>query len=95
MLAALLDGHGVPGTVLTASATCQYLTAGAGRPPDPQWAWSALVVLERTGLVAVDAAGAPPTAWVSPALQAAARAVAPPDLLDRAARAAADALVQA
>ena len=96
VLAALLDGHGIPGTVLTAPAACQYLAGeDAARPPDPQRAWSALLVLERAGLVAVDAASAPPAVWVSPALQAAVRAVAPPDLLDRAARAAADALVQA
>ena len=94
-LVALLDGHGIPGAVLTAPATCQYLAEGAVRPPDPQRAWSALLVLERAGLVAVDAASAPSAVWVSPALQAAARAVAPPELLDRAARAAADALVQA
>jgi hypothetical protein len=96
VLAALLDGHGIPGTVLTAPATCQYLAGeDAARPPDPQQAWSALLALERAGLVAVDAASAPPTVWISPALQTAVRAVAPPELLDRAARAAADALVQA
>ncbi len=96
VLTALLDGHGIPGTVLTAPAACQYLAGeDAARPPDPQRAWSALGVLERAGLVAVDAASAPPAVWVSPALQAAARAAAPPDLLDRAARAAVDALVQA
>ncbi len=95
VLTALLDGHGIPGIVLTAPAACQYLAEGAARPPDPQRAWSAVLVLERAGLVAVDAAATPPAVWVSPALQAAARAAAPPDLLDRAARAAADALVQA
>ena len=94
VLAALLDGHGIPGTVLTAPAVCQYLAEGAAQSPDPQRAWSALGVLERTGLVAVDAASTPPTVWVSSVLQAAVRASAPPDLLDRAARAAADALVQ-
>ena len=95
VLAALLDGHGIPGTVLTAPAACQYLAEGAARPPDPQRAWSAALVLEQAGLVAVDAASAPPAVWISPALQAAVRAAAPPDLLDRAARAAADALAQA
>ena len=94
VLAVLLDGHGIPGTVLTAAATCQYLAESAGRPPDPQRAWSALLVLERTGLVAVDPASTPPAVWISPGLQAAVRASAPPDLLDRAARAAADALVE-
>ena len=95
VLVALLDGHGIPGTVLTAPAACQYLAEGAGRPPDPQRAWPALLVLERAGLVTVDPASTPPAVWISPGLQAAARASAPPDLLDRAARAAADALVQA
>ncbi len=96
VLAALLDGHGIPGAVLTAPATCQYLVGeDAARPPDPQQAWSALLALERAGLVAVDAASVPPTVWVSAALQTAVRAVAPPELLDRAACAAADALVQA
>ena len=96
VLAALTDGHAVPGTVFTAPATCQYLAdQDAGDPPDPQRAWSALLALERAGLVAIDPASAPPAVWVSPALQAAARTAASPDLLERAARAAADALVQA
>jgi tetratricopeptide (TPR) repeat protein len=96
VLAALLDGHGIPGAVLTAPATCQYLAGeDAARPPDPQQAWSALLALERAGLVAVDAVSVPPTVWLSAALQTAVRTVAPPELLDRAARAAADALVQA
>ena len=53
-----------------------------------------MLALERAGLLAIDAAGTPPAVWVSPALQAAVRAAAPPDLLDRAARAAADALAE-
>ena len=96
VLAALLDGQGIPGTVFTAPSACQYLAgADAARPADPQRAWSALLTLERAGLVAVDPASAPPAVWISPALQETVRAVAPPDLLDQAARAAADALVQA
>ena len=53
-----------------------------------------MLALERAGLLAIDAAGTPPAVWVSPALQAAVRAAAPPDLLHRAARAAADALAE-
>ena len=95
LLTALVDGHGIPGTVVTAPATCQYLAGeDATLPPDPQRAWSALLALERAGLVAIDTAGTPPAVWVSPALQAAVRAVAPPELLDQAVRAAADALVE-
>jgi Tetratricopeptide repeat len=96
VLTALLDGHGIPGTVVTAPATCRYLAGQeAADPPDPQQAWPALLALQRAGLLAIDAAGTPPAVWVSPALQAAARAVAPPELLDQAARAAADALLEA
>ena len=85
----------IPGTVFTAPAACQYLTARAPRRrPDPQRAWSAVLALERAGLLAIDAAATPPAVWVSPALQAAVRAAAPPELLDRAVRAAADALAR-
>ena len=93
-LAALLDGQAVPGTVFTASATCQYLNSEGVSAADPGAAWSAVLALERAGLLAIDAAGTPPAVWMSPALQAAVRAAAPPDLLHRAARAAADALAE-
>jgi len=90
VLAALLDSHGIPRTVLTGPAACQYL-AGTGAPPaDPQHAQSAVGALEHAGLVC-----AGPAVHVSRALQRAARAAAPPDLLDRAVRAAADAVVEA
>ena len=95
VLTALLDGRGIPASVFTAPAVGRYLAdQGAARPPDPGRAWSALLVLERAGLVAIDTAGAPPAVWVSPALQAAVRAVAPPELLAQAARSAADALAE-
>ena len=95
VLTALVGGHAVPGTVFTAPATCQYLAdQDAGGPPDPQRAWSVLLALQRTGLVAIDTAVAPPAVWVSPAVQAAVRAAAPPGLAARAARTAADALAQ-
>ena len=93
-LAALLDGQAVPGTVFTASATCQYLKSEGVSAADPKAAWSAVLALERAGLLAIDAAGTPPAVWMSPALRAAVRAAAPPDLLNRAARAAADALAE-
>ena len=58
-LAALLDGHAIPGTVFTAPATCQYLAGqDTARPPDPRLAWSGVLALERAGLVAIDAAAA-------------------------------------
>jgi tetratricopeptide (TPR) repeat protein len=93
-LAALLGGHTIPGTVFTASATCQYLSGeDATSPADPKRAWSAVLALERAGLLAIDA-GTQPAIWVNLALQAAVRAAAPPDLLNRAVRAAADALAE-
>ena len=94
-LAALLGGHGIPGTVFTAPATCQYLMdQGAATRPDPERAWSALLALERAGLLAIDAAGTPPAVRMSPALQAAIRAMVPQGPLDLAVTAAADALAE-
>ncbi|MBO0801452.1 MAG: tetratricopeptide repeat protein [Nocardiopsaceae bacterium] len=53
MLIALLDGNGIPGTVLTAPAVCKYLAdMGGESPPDPQRAWTAVQALERAGLAA-------------------------------------------
>jgi tetratricopeptide (TPR) repeat protein len=90
LLAALLDSHGIPRAVLTAPAACRYLAGtGDGSPPDPQHAQSALAALERAGLVC-----AGPAAFVGAPLQAAARAAAPPELLSRAVRAAADAVLE-
>jgi tetratricopeptide (TPR) repeat protein len=90
LLAALLDGHGIPRAVLTAPAACRYLAGTAdGSPPDRQRAQSALAALERAGLVCAGLAvlvGAP--------LQAAARAAAPAELLGRAVRAGADAVLE-
>src|SRR5262249_23097500 len=50
---------------------------------------------ERVGLLTVAPATAPPTVRISPVLQAALRAAMPDGMLDRAARVAADALLQA
>jgi tetratricopeptide (TPR) repeat protein len=94
-LAALLDGNGIPAQVFATPATCGYLTGeGAGRPAGPELARGALSVLERVGLMATGSAGTP-TARVNPVIQAAVRAAAPAEMLDRAAKAAADALLEA
>jgi tetratricopeptide (TPR) repeat protein len=86
-LAALLDGHGMPATVLTAPAAAG--NAGGGRNR------AALAALERVGLLTVDPDTAPPTVRISSVLQAALRAAMPEGMLDQAALAAADALLQA
>jgi tetratricopeptide (TPR) repeat protein len=94
-LAALLDGHGIPGAVFTTKAAGQYLISdGAAPPPDPQRSWNAVLSLMQAGLVAIDPPGTLPAVRISPVIQAAIRAAVPKDFYDRAARAAADALLE-
>jgi tetratricopeptide (TPR) repeat protein len=95
-LAALLDGHGIPAKVFATPAARGYLAGdGSSRPTDRERAHNALVVLERAGLVATDPPGRPTTVRMSQVIQAAVRAVMPARTLDRAAAAAADALLAA
>ena len=95
-LAALLDGHGIPAAVFTTSAAGDFLAAdGDGSPPDRDHVQGALLALERAGLLAIDLAGTPPTVRMSPVVQAAVRAAMPAGLPERAARAAAAALLEA
>jgi tetratricopeptide (TPR) repeat protein len=94
-LAALLDGNGIPTEVFAAPATVRYLAGSpAGRPADRELARGALLVLERVGLLAADRAGMP-RIRVTAVVQAAVRAATPAAMLDRAASAAADALLEA
>src|SRR5262249_54012080 len=99
-LAAMLDGHGIPGAVFTTQAASQYLAEdGSGRnpgaaPADPQRTWNAILSLRQAGLMTVDPPGAPPAVRISPVIQAVIRAAGPHDLYDRAGRAAPDALPQ-
>ena len=92
-LAALLDGHGIPQTVLAAPAAGGFLPDGGEVPAGS--AGAALTALEQAGLLTVDPRSVPSTIRVSPVLQAALRAAMPRGMPDRAARAAADALLQA
>jgi tetratricopeptide (TPR) repeat protein len=100
-LTALLDGHGIPGTVFGTPAACWYLAGGGAArgstagPADQELAQGALLVAERTGLLATDLAGSVPMVRMSPVVQAALRAAMPDGMLERAAAAAADALLQA
>jgi tetratricopeptide (TPR) repeat protein len=95
-LAALLDGHGIPEAVFATSAACEYITAhrGAGAP-DPKEVRNALLGLERVGLLTIDAASAARTVRVHPVVQAAVRSATPSSMRDHAARAAANALLEA
>ena len=98
-LAALLDGHAIPGTVFTAPATCHYL-AQAGAPAadapaaDTHRAWEAARALERTGLLVIDPATTPPTVRMSRTLGAQVQAAMPEPMLDQAVKAAAGALLE-
>ena len=94
-MAALLDGHGIPGTVLTAPAASGHPAGGGETLAGSEPVRAALAALERVGLLTVAPATAVPTVRISPVLQVALRAAMPEGMLDQAARAAADALFQA
>jgi Tetratricopeptide repeat len=94
-LAALLDGHGIPQTVLAAPAAGDFLAGGSHVPASGERARAALTALEQVGLLTVEQASAPPTIRISPVLQAALRAAMPEGMPDQAASSAANALLQA
>jgi tetratricopeptide (TPR) repeat protein len=97
VLIALLDGHGIPGAVFNTQAVSVYLghpAVGFGTPVDSQPAWDALLIIERAGLISIDRTGTPPTILMSPVVQAAIRLAAPSAFRDRAARTAANALLE-
>ena len=94
-LAALLDGHGVPLTVLAAPAAGGFLARGGQVPAGGDRARAALAALDQVGLLAVEPLTAPPMIRISPLLQAALRAAMPDGMQDQAARSVADALLEA
>jgi tetratricopeptide (TPR) repeat protein len=96
-LAAVLDGHGIPATVMTAPAVVRALALAGGEAAGAgaEAALAALAALERVGLLTVERASAPPTVRMSPVLQAALRDAIPEAVFDKAAQVAADALLQA
>jgi len=94
-IAALLDGHAIPGAVFSTSAAREYLAGeGASGPVDREHGQTALLLLERTGLLAIDLAGTPPMVRMSPLVQAAVREAMPKGTMESACRAAADALLE-
>jgi tetratricopeptide (TPR) repeat protein len=104
VLVALLGSHGIPGTIFATPAVYGYLAgspAGGPADPDNRWGpadrqrtWDALLVLERTGLLALDSPGPGSTVWMTGAVQNAIQAALPDGIRDRAAKAAADALLE-
>jgi len=94
-LVALLDGHGIPQTVIAAPAAGHFLADSGNIPASGERARAALAALEQVGLLTVEPVTAPPTVRISPVLQAAIRAAMPEGMQGQAARSVADALLQA
>jgi tetratricopeptide (TPR) repeat protein len=97
VLVALLDQAGVPGAVLTSPAACAYICGrhATGTPADQGQVRVVLDALSRVGLVTIDPESAPRTVLMHGLVQAMIRRFIPPAMLEQAARAAADALLQA
>jgi tetratricopeptide (TPR) repeat protein len=100
VLLALLDGRAIPGAIFNTGSVNVYLGGspqtvdGFGAPVDTKPAWEALHVIERAGLISVSRAETSPTILMSPVVQAAIRLAAPAAFHDRAAQAAANALLE-
>jgi tetratricopeptide (TPR) repeat protein len=95
-LIAMLDSHGIPGAALISRAACAYLSRvlGAG-PVDEGQARAAVYNLARAGLVTIDSSSPARTVRTHSLVQATVlQNLAAPDY-EEAARAAADALLQA
>jgi tetratricopeptide (TPR) repeat protein len=97
VLIAMLDGHGIPGEIFSTQSVSTYLggpATGFGTPVDSKPASDALLIIERVGLISINRTEALPTILMSPVVQAAIRLAAPATFRDRAARAAANALLE-
>jgi tetratricopeptide (TPR) repeat protein len=95
VLAAVLDGHAIAGTIFVTSAAICYAGGAAEGLARPENAWTCVTNLERAGLLTIDEASAPPVVRMHQAVQAAVRSSSSREMLERAALAAADALLEA
>src|ERR1700730_375832 len=80
VLVALLDGHGIPGSLFSTPAVASHLGGAVTPfPPGvaPKPAWDALLAIERAGLVSVNRGVSPPTILVNSGHQAAISLAAP------------------
>ena len=95
VLAALLDGHGVPASAFTTPGASSFI---AGADFDAgyagQRASNALQTLEQAGLLSVDRTREPPAVWMNNILQQAVLAATPADMFEQAGQAAAAALLE-
>ena len=95
VLAALLDGNGVPATVFDTPAAREHCASPVAGTAATQSVWDGLAALEQAGLVSVDETLSPPLLRMSWPVLAAIRAAMPDGMRKGAAVAAADALLQA
>jgi tetratricopeptide (TPR) repeat protein len=96
-LIALLDSGGIPAAVLTSRAACDYVCgrAATGTPADESRVRGVLDRLSQVGLVTLNPEIAARTVTMHSLVQATARQVIPPAMLEFTAAAAASALLQA
>jgi len=96
-MVALLDGHGIPLSVLATPAAAAYLASAdpVRAQPSSERTQATLTAVEQVGLLTIEYDTAPPMIRISPVLQAALRATMPDEMRDKATFAAADALLQA
>jgi tetratricopeptide (TPR) repeat protein len=92
-LAALLGCDGIPDTVFSTRAVAEFIAASAGAAADSGRIRSALLTLQSTGLLSIDSGGAR-MVRVHPAVRSAVMSAMSGTMQARAARAAADALLQ-
>lgn len=97
VLAALLDGNGMPSAVFATTAARDYLaySAAGGALHAGQTVQDGVTALEQAGLLAVSPPAAPPMLQMNWLVQAAVRAAMPGRMLSGAAAAAADAMLEA
>ncbi len=94
-LAALMDGHGVPDEVFTSAAGSRYIAGGALPAVQAQeQARTALLCLERTGLLTIDRRREPAPVRMATVLQQAVRAATPQEMRDQSGHAATAALLE-
>jgi tetratricopeptide (TPR) repeat protein len=95
VLAAMMDPSGIPGGVLVSHAACSYITGHHAVTTDQAQVTDALNNLHRLGLLTIDPASVARTAAVHSIVQALVLKNLTPAELERAAQAAADALLEA
>jgi tetratricopeptide (TPR) repeat protein len=94
-VAAMLDGHGVPATVFSASSAQTYIAGSTASPAQAaERVRMALVVLDQAGLISIDRSTEPAIVRISPVLQRAVRMAMSPNMIEQSALATATALLE-